>query len=147
MKKGGAAGILAANLKRLMAGDPQLKSQRKLAEKCDVSQKGISNVLAERSDPQVSTIEKIAAAFKLEPYQLLLPSVDQSLLPIIQAYNLGDVARELLEIAAETARRRAVHKDAAGTRRATDDRGESAVTSVPTLHTRAKKWDVSLDNK
>lgn len=71
---------LAKNLKALM--DHHGYTQTKLAEKSGVSQRNISNVLNAdcESSPTLETIDKLARAFHLTSWHLLLPGLQIDLL-------------------------------------------------------------------
>lgn len=101
MPKRRAAELLADNLLRMMASDPNLSSGPKLAKASGVSQKTINNIVRGRFDTQLSSIEKIAKAFRTEAYVFFTPG-DVNLLPIIHAYAQTDSrGRELLNSAAD----------------------------------------------
>lgn len=101
MPKKRAAELLAENLLMMMASDPNLSNGPKLAKASGVSQKTINNIVRGRFDTQLSSIEKIAKAFRTEAYIFLTPS-DESLLPILLAYAKTDSrGRELLNSAAD----------------------------------------------
>lgn len=78
-----ATEVLAANLKRLMTETPQLSTQAKVAAAAKVDQKTISNCLnpgqrltsktGKTPSPTLAQVEKIAAAFGLDVWQLLQP--------------------------------------------------------------------------
>lgn len=65
--------ILARNVLILMT--LREWSQADLEKRAGVSQKTVSNVLNRRQSTQLDIIEKLAAAFKVEPFQLLLPNL------------------------------------------------------------------------
>ncbi len=101
MAKKPAAQILAENLRRLMGADASLSSGPKLARASGVSQKTINNIEKGRHDTRLSSIEKLARVFRLEPYIFLTP-VDENILPILRAYVQTDSrGRELLQSAAD----------------------------------------------
>jgi transcriptional regulator with XRE-family HTH domain len=73
--------ILARNVRILM--EMRDWNQHDLQRKAHVSQKTVSNVVNGRQSTQIDVIEKLAAAFKVEPFQLLLPNLfPQDLYPI-----------------------------------------------------------------
>jgi hypothetical protein len=136
VSKRSAASILAENLKRLMNQDANLESGPKLAKHSHTAAKTINNVLKERHDTQLSTIEGLAAAFGLEPYQILLPAEDESFLQIVYAYKKGgEQGRRLLKLAAETA----LHNSGPDETGRLDDDRASADRGVPRLHARIPK--------
>jgi len=68
--------VLAENLKTLMRRTPKLKTQAALAGKAGVAQTSISNMLRPQTDamtsPKLDSVEKVAGAFGLATWQLLL---------------------------------------------------------------------------
>lgn len=70
--------ILARNVRFLMAdrGWKQLET----AKKAGLSQKTISNILNRRKDTQLSYVEKLAGAFGLSPWHLMLPELDKEVI-------------------------------------------------------------------
>lgn len=101
MGKKRAAELLAENLKRLMELDENLSNGPKLAKVSGVSQKTINNIEKGRKDTRLSSIEKIARAYRTEPYIFLTPA-DENLLQIVLAYTQTDSrGRELLQSAAD----------------------------------------------
>lgn len=117
MAKKRAAELVTETLKRLMAADPNLSSGPKLARASGVSQKTINNIERGQHNAQIGSIEKIAKAFRTEPYIFLTPS-DENLLPILRAYAQTDTrGRELLNSAADAVLIGAngiIHKPGAG---------------------------------
>ena len=109
MNKKTPAERLADNLKALMGiprpGGPDLSTGPKLAKASGVSQKTINNMQNGRYDTQLSSIEKVAKALKVDPFILLAPA-DEKLLSILQTYmQTDDRGRNGLSVAAEMARR------------------------------------------
>jgi len=103
-KKKSAGELLAENLKALMEADTNLSSGPKVAKASGVTRKSINNIGDNRHDPRLSSIEAIAEAFDLEPYQLLMPGLNSDLLLLYRAYNdANESGRELLTQAAEVA--------------------------------------------
>jgi len=105
-----AAVALAENVKRLMK-DRGL-SQEKLAEQSGVSASAIGYLVNYRdlSDRHagVDTIESLAKAFDVEPWQLLIPNLDIALLKsrrpqvLLETFNAADeVARGHIENSAK----------------------------------------------
>lgn len=73
--------ILARNVRILM--EMRDWNQHDLQRKAHVSQKTVSNVVNGRQSTQIDVIEKLAAAFRVEPFHLLLPNIfPQDLYPI-----------------------------------------------------------------
>lgn len=88
-KKTPAAQILADNLAAIMEAK-KVDSGPKLAKLSKVSQKSISNMLANRHDPYLSTIEKIASSLGIQVYQLLCPMPDKDFLAVCLAWAQSD---------------------------------------------------------
>ena len=69
------AGVLAANLERLMKAHPELDSNPTLGKKAGLSPSAVSR-LRNGHNATLDTLERLAAAFKVELYQLLIPNLD-----------------------------------------------------------------------
>lgn len=107
--KKSAAAVLASNLRGLMADDRTrtLSSSPKVAARSGVAQRTVNNMEKARHDPHLSSIEAIARAFSLEPYQLLCPQDEKEFFQLVRAWHAGTPQeRELLLAAAETVTRR-----------------------------------------
>lgn len=74
--KGITRHTLAENLRALL--DKHDYAEEDLAEKADVSQKVINNMLHQRSAATIDTVEAVAGAFKLEAWQLLYSELTTS---------------------------------------------------------------------
>jgi transcriptional regulator with XRE-family HTH domain len=99
--------ILSANLRALMAESRDLTSSTRVATKAAIAQRTVNNLEHGRHDPHLSTIDAIAHAFNLEPYQLLCPAEERELFQVLRAWHVGTAQdRELLLAAAETVNRR-----------------------------------------
>jgi transcriptional regulator with XRE-family HTH domain len=101
-----AKAVLAANLAALMARDGL--SQHALARRAGVDQKTISNVLNCVKALQLDKLEQIARAFRLAPWQLLIPELPIDLIDrakldrLIAAYlSCDDASRAILDHLAE----------------------------------------------
>ncbi len=69
--------ILAANVKALMdANKMELGSQPKLAKAAKIDQTTVGRVLGAKNKVQIDTVEALASAFGVEPYQLLIPGLN-----------------------------------------------------------------------
>lgn len=68
--------VLAENLERLMGASLDLNSQPRLAARTKIDQKTIWRILHRQNEPSIDKVEKIAAAFGFEPWQLLVPKLD-----------------------------------------------------------------------
>lgn len=97
-----ASMVLAANIKRLQDANPGLDSSTKLGKRAGIGQRTAARVMA---GGQVSTgldvIESIAKAFDLEVWQILVPNLDPSNLPVICNPNGREKAfyEKLMELA------------------------------------------------
>jgi DNA-binding phage protein len=103
-KKKAAMVYLAENLKTLMSADANLSSGPRVAKAAGISRKSINNIIEQRHDPRLSSVDEIAKAFRLEAYQILTPELDKNLIAIFRAYRETDVSgQELIAAAAEIA--------------------------------------------
>lgn len=68
--------IVAKNLKRLMEESATLDTQAKVAAKSGLTQRAIGYLLnpstTDMKSPKLDTVEKVARAFQLEPWMLLI---------------------------------------------------------------------------
>lgn len=68
--------VLADNLRMLMKRDPALNTQEKLAQRAKIAQTSVSQLLRPGNDaaksPTLSQVEKVANAFGLATWQILL---------------------------------------------------------------------------
>lgn len=110
-KKINSAQAIAGNLHRLMAH--HALSQAQLAKKSGVGQSTLSGLLDpggdEKKNPRASTIDKLAAYFRIQPWQLLIPNLDLDLLlsdrlaTVIHDYNFVPAAgRDSIERVAQS---------------------------------------------
>lgn len=100
------AKLFGANLSALMQAHPELGSNPKLAKKTGMSTASISRLLNGQVDATLATMEKIAAAFHVSPWQLLVPKIDPGNLPALLPHTeqerrlwerLREVAKEIKE--------------------------------------------------
>lgn len=99
--------VLAQNLAALMAAHPLLTSQQAVAAAAKragytVDQKTVSRVLRAEVSVQLVTLEALARAFEVEPYQLLVPGLDPRNPQVLRRLS---EAEERLYRALEEARR------------------------------------------
>lgn len=87
--------VLAANLKRLMADHPDLGTQAALSKRCRIAQSTVARILSANQAAQIDSLEALAKAFRLEPWQLLVPDLDPRQPPLLRALNQHE--RELYE--------------------------------------------------
>lgn len=80
--------VLARNLRHLMG----LKgwSQGRLSQKSGVSQKSISNILNQEKQPTLGTVDKLAAAFNLNLWHVMLPGMPDELVDSTSVERLFD---------------------------------------------------------
>ena len=86
-------------------------SEKALEKRSGVSQKGINKILNKQSAPTVTTIAKLAQAFRIEPWQLLMPpgkhASDKEWQSLLQAYaSASPEGRDLILRLAERETRR-----------------------------------------
>jgi transcriptional regulator with XRE-family HTH domain len=100
------AKVLGANLQALMASHSDLNSNPKLAKKTGLGTGSVSRLRNGEVDPTLSTLEKVAKAFDIAPWQLLVPGIDPSNLPALLSASeaerklwdsLRQVAKEMRE--------------------------------------------------
>ena len=99
--------ILAANVRALMQANPSLKTQGAVADATRraglaIDQKTVGRVLKASHAVQLDTVQALAAAFGVEPYQLLIPGLDPKNPQILRALSK---AEENLYKALEAARK------------------------------------------
>ena len=70
--------VVAKNLRMLRKAKKW--PERRLAAKSGVSQKTINNIANQESSPTIETLDKLAAAFDLRGWQLLLPNLSTDVL-------------------------------------------------------------------
>ena len=96
---------LAANIKALL--NIWKWDQKKLAEKAGVSQKTISNMVNPDSgiNPQLDNVEKVATAFGLSAWHLIIPNLPEELLRNGSLEHLAELYIRLPEDAREVINR------------------------------------------
>lgn len=93
------AKVLGENLVRLMAAHPDLNSNPKLAAKTRLGTGTISRLRNGAVDANMDTLERMARAFHVEAWQLLVPGIDPGNLPTLQP--ISEQERKLYERIAE----------------------------------------------
>jgi transcriptional regulator with XRE-family HTH domain len=78
------AKVLGENLAALMAAHPDLNSNPKLAAKTRLGTGTISRLRNGMVDANLDTLERMAKAFNVEPWQLLVAGLDPGNLPTLQ---------------------------------------------------------------
>lgn len=76
--------ILAENVEKLMSAHIDLNSQAKLGKKSGVGQRTVGRILNKEGFPTADKLAKIAAAFELMPWQLLVPDLDPANTPLLK---------------------------------------------------------------
>lgn len=99
--------ILAKNLAALMKASQLLKTQQAVATATKragkpIDQKTVSRILKAEVSVQLDTVQAIAAAFDVEPYQLLVPGLNPKNPQVLRALSPEE---ENLYRALELARR------------------------------------------
>lgn len=70
--------VLAENLDRLMQVTPEFGTQPKVAAKAKIDQKTVWRITKKLNEPSTDKVERIAAVFGLEAWQLLVPDLQPS---------------------------------------------------------------------
>lgn len=78
------AKVLGENLAALMAAHPELNSNPKLAAKTRLGTGTISRLRNGMVDANLDTLERMATAFGVAPWQLLVPGIDPTNPPTLQ---------------------------------------------------------------
>lgn len=71
-----ALNILADNLDRLRAWNAALNTQSAIGRAAKVDQKTVGRILNKAHEPQLNVVAKLAKAFGLEAWQMLVPDLD-----------------------------------------------------------------------
>lgn len=79
------AKVLGKNLEALMSAHPELDSNPKLGKKTDLGTGTISRLRNGLVNANLETLGKLASAFQVEPWQLLVPNIDPGNLPVLLA--------------------------------------------------------------
>lgn len=93
------AEIIADNL-RALKEDRHIASDNALARLAHVDQKSVWRILHQEQSPTVDTLEKLARAFGLHAWQLLIPHLDPKNPPV---FVMSDTERSLYKKLAEMA--------------------------------------------
>jgi transcriptional regulator with XRE-family HTH domain len=93
---------LARNLSALMQAHPTLRTQAGVARAAGVDQRTVGRVLNMEHAPSVAQLEKLAGAFHVEAWLLLLPELDPADLPAQVLTRSQAGAWTSLRIAAES---------------------------------------------
>lgn len=77
------ANALSENLKALMAHDPELTTEPKVAKAAGVDQKTVWRMIKKSNSSTLDKIAKVAAAFDLQAWQLLVPGLEPENPPVV----------------------------------------------------------------
>lgn len=80
-KPSSALQVLSQNLDRLMQGSKEYNAQAAVARKAKVDQKTISRIIHKTNEPSLDKLERIAAVFGLQPWQMLVPGLQPEVPP------------------------------------------------------------------
>jgi len=94
--------VLARNLRALMATHPALRTQATVAKAAGVDQRTVGRCLNQEHAPSVVQLGKLAGAYRLEAWQLLVPDLDPADLPATVLTRSQAGAWSSLRIAAES---------------------------------------------
>lgn len=93
---------LATNLRSLMEASVELRSQAAVARRAGVDQRTVGRILNREHSPTVTQLERLARAFSISPWQLLVPDYDPRDPPSITLTNSEREAWTTMRIAAES---------------------------------------------
>lgn len=83
-----ASQILAANLKALRDADPELKSQAAIGRAAKIDQRTVGRILNMENEPTFGQLTKLAKAFKLQAWQLLVPGLEPTNPPMLASESV-----------------------------------------------------------
>lgn len=89
-----ALAVISTNLKALRAAHPNYDSDAKIGKKAGMDQKTVWRIIAMTNEPTTEQISKLAAVFDLEPWQLLVPSLEVTNPPMLE--HQSKALRQLL---------------------------------------------------
>lgn len=92
MQKQSIEQVLAANLNALMASDESLNTVEKLAGRSKVGTGTIDRLRRAEASARLYTLAAIADAFKVEPWQMLVPGFMPNNPPILQPVSEAEQA-------------------------------------------------------
>lgn len=78
-----ASQILAANLVALRDADPVLTSQGKIGAKSGMNQRTVGRIINMEHEPTFAQLTKLAKAFGLQPWQMLVPNLEPTNPPML----------------------------------------------------------------
>lgn len=90
-----SAAVLAENINRLMEANVALESNPKLARRAQIGIGSVARIRNAQTDITLDTLTKLAEAFDLQPWQLLVPDLDPKNFPVLR--NLSPQEAELYD--------------------------------------------------
>lgn len=97
--------VLSDNLAAMMAASAGLRTQTAVAKATSgvVNQTTVSRILKRQISPTAATIAALAAAFGIEPWQMLVPEIDPANLPVLRTPRGAEAEfyRRMQQLAAE----------------------------------------------
>ena len=119
--------VFAANIKSLMKKANGLGSQAALAKASEIDQRTVGRIINCEHSPSLDKVYAIANALRVKPWQLLVPGISASALPVlsteIQDWPFSLIAKERYEalshdrqIAVQLKMREAMEKEEAEVR-------------------------------
>lgn len=91
---------LAANIKTLMGAHTELRTDGRLGKAAGIDQKTVWRIVNKKNEPTLEQLSAIAKAYRVEPWQLLVPGMDATNLPVLQPVTAAE--RELYKRLKET---------------------------------------------
>lgn len=82
--------MLAVNISRLLASHKDINNQTKLAKKSGISQPTISRILSQELVASIDTVQRLANAFGLAAWQLLVDNLDPDNPPMLRELSEED---------------------------------------------------------
>lgn len=79
--------LVGANISRLMQSRPKLNSNPKLGARSGIGIATISRIINGETAATLDTLSRLAAAFDLAPWQLLVPNLDATNPQILQSIS------------------------------------------------------------
>lgn len=95
-------GVLATNLRALMAADPEHSTQAAVAKASGLDQRTVGRVLNLEHACSVTAVGRLAAVWRLEAWQLLVPNLRAADPPYLALTRSERDAWNNVRIAAET---------------------------------------------
>lgn len=78
-----ALASLSASLRALMESSPDLRSQAAVGKRAGMDQRTVGRILNREHEPTIGQLDRLAKAFGLAPWQLLVPGLDPKNPPVI----------------------------------------------------------------